>query len=1600
MRAGKFFLQSVSLLCFVFVANIKTYAQLKANFVSNIQSGCPPLVVSFQDLSTGNPASWKWDLGNGVITTLQNPITTYFDPGTYTVKLVVKNGSGVDSIIKTSYITVYADPQASFNVTPTTGCFPLNVCFYDKSYTGTGPISDYLWDFGDGNISTEAQPCHTYINGGTFDITLKVTNINGCSNTVTKSDLIKIDNGVIADFSITSVDVCKTPALVTFKNSSTGSGTLNYFWNFGDGKTSTLPSPSHTYSASGTYNVMLTVSSSAGCTDTASAQVIIAFPSSSFTGAESACANKTLDLKNTSSPKPVSCTWDFGDGTTSAQLNPSKVFTTPGTYTIKLVNTFSATCSDSISKNVTVYPGPSASFTTNDTANCTAPYDVQFTNTSSGSATSYKWNFGDGTTSTEKDPLHVYRRSGSFTVTLTAINANGCEDDFTIPDCVVIKEVKITDLGNLPDSGCIPVTVYPVANFNIAAKIKKYTWSFGDGSFSNEAHPKHVYYKEGFYNITLTIETYDGCSDTYTKYNAVLAGHKPTVSFTADPPDICASETTTLINTSTNGPIHFLSWNYEPLTDAHADSIHPYEPTDTGYIPLILVAYNYGCPDTLEQDSLLYVRPPVAKMRDSLNCTDKYTVNFGDSSVADITRTWYFGDGLTDTTENPAHTYAASGFYTVRLIAVNGNCADTIERQIHVIDEKGKIKAPGTAFCRGALTDFDIAGVNHDNIVNTIWDFGDGQTATVGGTAASHTYNANGVYMVSATMTDINGCPYYYQMPDSVHVYGPDARFNALGACLGSPVTFNDVSENDGVHPIVKWTWDYGDKIIQDFTAPPFLHTYSDTGYYSVKLTTTDNFGCTDSVKRGNYLLISKPYAGFVLSDSVICPGAEITLLDTSVGRNLQYVWDFGEGSQSTEQSPSFQYMKTGVYHPELHITDVNGCMDSTSRKLVVGNPDAKFSMSDSSSTCPPLQVNFANKSVNYKSFVWDFGDGSTSTLLSPSHLYTYPGIYPVSLILTGVGGCTDTLVKNVTIAGPTGVMRYDSLPYCFPSETQFLADTKGAVVFTWDFGDGNTITTTKSAISHGYDTGWFLPRMIIADSLGCNVLIKGKDTIRVSAITANAMADGNPACDSSLVTFTDLSYSQEEIIHHYWDFGDGNTTDQQTVSHSYIKPGMYDAKLISVNKIGCRDTFDIPQPIVVSPTPVINITGDSIACANTSLSLSAINNAADTSALIWSWNFSNGVSDNAANVNIVFPAGGIYTATLIGATSTGCKDTAYKNLKVNDPPVVKTSADTAICQNTTYLLSATGAATYLWAGENMSCTDCASTMISPSRNSMYTVTGWDAIGCSATDTVNVRIVIPADIKVESTGDTLCMGQTSKLSASGAYTYQWYPSNFLDSTNVASPTFTAAKDTTMTYHVIGHGENDCYIDTADVRVKVYPVPQMRINDNEILLNVGTSVKLQTTNSPDITNWTWQPAEGLDNPYASSPMASPKESIKYTCVATNGGSCVSRDEIVVTVICKNTNVFIPNTFSPNKDGVNDIFYPRGVGLFTVKSFRVFNRWGQLIFDRYNVSPNSSSDGWDGTYNGKLQTPDVYVYVMEVQCENGVIIPIKGNITLLR
>jgi gliding motility-associated-like protein len=199
--------------------------------------------------------------------------------------------------------------------------------------------------------------------------------------------------------------------------------------------------------------------------------------------------------------------------------------------------------------------------------------------------------------------------------------------------------------------------------------------------------------------------------------------------------------------------------------------------------------------------------------------------------------------------------------------------------------------------------------------------------------------------------------------------------------------------------------------------------------------------------------------------------------------------------------------------------------------------------------------------------------------------------------------------------------------------------------------------------------------------------------------------------------------------------------------------------------------------------------------------------------------------------------------------------------------------------------------------------------------------------------------------------------------------------------------------------VTGSDARGCFVTTDSVTISVFPYPVFDLG-RDTTITVGSSVQLTPTRSADITSITWTPTTGLSCTDCLDPIASPKQRTTYTARVTNNGGCVTTSDITIYVVCNNENIFIPNTFSPNNDGMNDVFYPRGRGLAQIRSMKVFNRWGQQVFQRVNFIANDPSAGWDGTFKGQLLGPDVYVYMVEIVCENNALITLKGDVMLVR
>lgn len=1588
------------LLLAIFVVSLQTKGQITAQFSATPTSGCAPQIVNFTDLSTGNPVEWSWDLGNGTTSFLQNPSATYFTGGQFTVKLVVKDAGGnSDSITKTQYINIFPIPVVNFSGTPTSGCIPMPVQFTDLSTSGSSVITDWLWDFGDGTTGTAQNPSHIYTAAGNYNVTLRVTTSSGCAKTLTKSNYIQASNGVTANFTNSTVSSCSLPVTINFTNTSTGPGTLSYAWDFGDGGTSTATSPSHTYLSAGNFNVTLVVTSSAGCSDTIvkSNVVMINFIAASFTSPASVCVDDSVSFINTTTPVPTSVFWNFGDGTNSTAVNPTKAYAAPGVYVVKLVSHLGA-CADSTTRPITVVAKPTVAFSAINRSSCMPPLTVNFLNTSS-SAVSYNWDFGDGATSIAQNPSHTYTTYGSFDVKLVVTNASGCKDSLVINNYVEILAPQAT-INNLPQSNCAPLTWTFSSTVVSPDPVVSYFWDLGNGTTSILPNPTATY-NTGVYDITLIVTTAGGCKDTVFFAGGIRADDKPTANFSANPRDVCAKFDVNFTDLSTGNVTRWL-WDFgDGATSGNQHPSHHYE--DTGYFTIRLIVWNNNCPDTLVLTDYVHISPPIARFSPTFTCDNPKTIIFTDQSLGPDEWHWDFGDGTTSTLQHNVHTYADTGIYTVKLVVINHTtgCDDERIYSLQIIDEKANFNATDTVICKFTSTTFNAIVNTPAYITDYIWDFGDGQTGT--GTSVTHTYNSSGLFTVRLIIRDIAGCLDTLIKVNYIRINGPTAAFTIPngGSCLNTEVTFVDNSTGDGFNPITTWIWNFGDGSIDTLYSPPFTHLYAAAGLYNVWLKTIDAVGCMDSTVTVNTLVISDPVADFTQSDTLACPFFNINFANLSTGPNLNYLWNFGDGTTSTIAEPVHVYTTEGNFVIRLLITDQYGCRDSMISNIQIAAPHASFTVSDTLSTCPPLIATFINTSVNAHEITWDFGDGSTSTGANPIHIYNNPGIYFAKIFATGPGNnCADTMTQRIVVRGPIGTFTYDPLNGCSPHTVNFTAVTVDQPSFIWDFNDGTTVITGDSLISYTYTLpGAYLPKMIMVDTGGCQVPVTGIDTINVFGVKANFGFDGQARCDIGIIQFSDSSIIRDASAVYTWNFGDGGTSSLTNPTHLYASPGQYTPQLIVVTNSGCRDTATIPVPVRIVASPQADFTNATNGCTPLNANFSAFLTVPDTSAISWLWSLGNGTTSTLQNPPTqTYTTVQTYNIELIATNSTGCRDTVNRSFEVYPIPVINASADVQICRGTPTQLNASGGTTYVWSpAAGLSCTNCANPLASPDFDQKYIVTGSSAFGCSNIDSLNITVIQPFAMD-NKRDDTICIGGTVRLFASGANSYQWSPSTGLS--NIRSSIPYASPVVTTTYMVIGADAYGCFKDTGYTSVKVYPIPKINAG-NDITMKIGAPpITITPTISPDVTNTYWLTAPGILHSNSPSVTVQPKATTEYTVEARNPGGCKSTDKITVFVLCDGTNIFIPNTFSPNGSGANDIFYPRGSGIFKIKLLRIFNRWGEVVFEKSNFSPNDPNAGWDGTVRGKKVNSDVYVYTAEVLCDNNTPMIINGNVALLR
>ncbi len=1290
-------MKKLFLIFLLFISIISEAQPPVANFSANQTSGCGTLVVSFTDLSTNIPTGWFWEFGDGQTALVKNPIHSYNNPGTYTVKLTATNNNGSNTITKTAYIHVYHLPSPDFTANPLVGCVPLNVHFTNTTTLGDAAITTWLWDFGDGSNSNQQNPSHTYNTAGSFQVTLSVTDGNSCSSNKVKANYIVTGNKPNANFTSNYSYTCNPPVNVQFTNTTTPPG-CSFVWNFGDGGTSTQTSPSHNYNSAGSYNVQV-IANQNGCADTTMHTVNVQthpFIANFIANPISGCTPLDVSFTDQSSSSANSWEWTFGDGGTSNIQNPNHTYSSAGTYTVRLISSNANGCSDTLilTNYVHVYNPPTINFTANNTFACHPPLNVNFTSAAPG-AVSWQWNFGDSTSGTGQNPSHTYTNEGYFDVTLTIVDNHGCTVTLTKPDYIIVSP-PLPHIIASPHSGCKPLPVNFTDSTVSVNPITGWSWNFGDGTpVSNLHNPNHNYPDTGLFIVTLTVSDQTGCSNTVT--DTVGVGQHPFVNFGADTLYGCHKFTVHFYDSSSSF-VNQWHWDFgDHATSDLQNPVHTY--ADTGYFDVTLVAYHNGCADSMKKLDYIYVKPPkpIYNATPTISCSYPVTVQFNDQSIGAQTYLWSFGDGTTSTQVNPSHTYNNPGLYDVKLVVYNASygCRDSL-----LVDDMIKISEiiPNyiQVFSSTCVYDPSIFICNtYTNTNQTAWhwDFGDGYIGN--GFSVTHYYDTVGIFSVELVVTDALGCKDSITKANTITILplpSPNFTTNHSSGCLPFTVNFTDISNPQPPANSVSWHWDFGDGDTSNIKNP--THTYTAPGYYNVSLSITNSNGCDSTIIKDSLIYITVDTAAFIC-DTVVCSGTPISFTNNSIGVSLHYSWNFGDGSPiSTLKNPSHIYNvdSTTFFTVILNISDTNGCTSSSQKQIKVSKPVANFTSNTMFASCPPLFANFNDSSsLDVTTWYWTFGDTASGTnnhsgIENPQHYYSASGTYDLTLLVTNADGCEDTIVKNdfIVINGPTGSFDYNPKNGCAPVDVDFVAITQSTTGYLWVFADGGGTTTNTGNTSHTYiNGGFYVPTLVLQDSLNnCSLTLFGEDTIKIiNAFPNFGYSSFIPCTDSATIHFSDSSTSNLPISSWLWEFGDGTSSNLQNPSHFYNQSGTYDVKL-TITIDSC--TFSITKPdvvtIFIAPQITFSISGTSTCTPPLSVNFTVDDASITYPVNTWDWDFGDGTAHSAQkNPSHSYSNTGNYSVVLTVTFQNGCQKTFTNSyyLQVYSFPTAGFSPDT-----------------------------------------------------------------------------------------------------------------------------------------------------------------------------------------------------------------------------------------------------------------------------------------------------------------------------------
>ncbi|MCX6209261.1 MAG: PKD domain-containing protein, partial [Bacteroidetes bacterium] len=1466
-----------------------------------------------------NAVSYYYDFGDGTTSTLSTPTKTYATLGTYLVKQIVTSLNGCkDSSINT--ISFDSLPTAVYTTNSSSQC--LNGNSFVFTNTSNAALSS-VWSFGDGDKSTQNSTSHSFVSAGIFAVKLVVTNAAGCKDSLSRNVTVLASPNSL--FGYTGNVGCTSNRTITVVDSA--SNALNYFYDFGDGTTSTLVNPSKTYSSVGTYIIKQVVTNANGCKDSSSKTISFSdFPIALFNvNTASQCVNNNAYSFVNASNNAINYFWDFGDGTTSSQSNPTQTYNTAGTYTVKLIAISTGGCKDSTTNTITILPKPTAVFTFTGITNCTNNRTINIVNNAIG-ATSYYYDFGDGTTSTLAAPSKTYTTTGVFTIKQVVTNVNGCKDSTT--KTVTFTGIPIAAFTAVGNANCSSTLSVVISNTSTDATI--YNWSFGDGTTSTLATPTKTYANTGTYTIKLVVSNAGGCKDSTTKVVTVSA--KPIAAFTIPNFSNCSFGNTFNFNNISTNAVSY-AWNFgDGGTSNLLSPSYTYTASGTYNVKLVVKGAN-GCLDSMIR-TISFVARPIAAFTTvaSTSCNNSFT--FNNTSVSNATSAnymWTFGDASFSILQSPVKAYTNPGTYTVVLVVTNSNgCRDTTSQLVTVAPKPvAAFTIPNFNSCNNG-NNITVQSTS-TNVTTINWNFGDGTTAT--GAIATKTYSSAGTYTITLVVANANGCA------DSTSKIitlssKPAASFsiNSITQCVNSN-SYNFTNTSTIPSGTIQYTWLFGDGTTSTLTNP--TKVYSLAGTYTVKLIATSASGSCNDTASSQVTVLAKPSSSFTVVNSSLCSNTKTIAFNNTSTNVASTTWNFGDGNTSAVFSPTNTYLNYGTYTVSLITKNTNGCSDTLSRVInIAALPTATFSINNNSQCSAGNNFVFTNTSSNATNYVWSFGDNVGSATTNPSHSYSSVGNFVVSLIATNINGCIDTSKTNVTVkASSVADFTYNGNTNCTSNLTlAFTNNSTNGTSYLWSFGDG--INSAATSPTHTYSiAGTYTISLIASNASGCSDTATQTVTFNARPTSSFSIIGATQCVNNNSYSFTNSSINATSYL---WSFGDGATSSLELPTHSYTVAGNYTVTLVATNTSGCSSTSTSTITVAAMPSASFTLNNFNACAGNNSI----VFNNTSTSAATYSWNFGNGNTSSATNPAITYAVAGTYTITLTATNANGCIDTASQTISLFDKPTssfnIASSATQCVGSNNfSFINNSINASSYLWNfGDG-----ATSTLNSPTR--IYTGSGTFTVtltvsntnGCTATSSATVTLLAKPTSSFNLSNYNSCLNNRTISpvnTSTNASSYFW---DFGDGilTNETNPVHTYVNAGTYVVTLISLNGNGC-TDTLKKTVSIVnkPVSLFAIGGNATQClnnNIFTFVNYST----NAATYSWDFGDGATATNANTShtySSAGTYTITLTVTSTSGCTTTSSQTIIVNnkpnasfVVNAATQCLGGNVFSFTNTSVN-------------------------------------------------------------------------------